>query len=495
VQPAGASLDLELAMQLLSQSWMAQAAADPSRVTQLIDAPGGEGWLRLFHGDLQGAEELFLAAAPTVDPASKGASRAGQSRVHLARARALLVTAEIQSEAATALARYREKHRDQVRHGPLGAALARLVLQAAGEAAAVEVADSASGAAGDSLAATTAALHALYELRQAAASGSPPGALPQALPALYRLRLEFARAIAAGDVKRAAELVNELQPGSPDLVDSLGRDDEVGVSFEALYFDPALPLAAARYHLAQAWMLGAGLEGPGEAIAIAVQSSWGGPVPAGVRNRALPSAGPQPAWHAMFLGPALDRADWDSYWTGGSSGTSFLSVLQDQMPAVPWLDGSTAADVDLMLRAAAGLEVTLRAALIQSVGSEGASLSQDLGFDATTVDRLLRTRVRELRSGGAALQAKRLAERSLDAEPTRLGGAGSSAATRVSYRNDRAFLLDLSYCLWRAGQVDAALSYVHPLSEEQPHLRGLAYYLGQLDAARTIRVQGKTNGL
>jgi len=184
VQPAGASLDLELAMQLLSQSWMAQAAADPSRVTQLIDAPGGEGWLRLFHGDLQGAEELFLAAAPTVDPASKGASRAGQSRVHLARARALLVTAEIQSEAATALARYREKHRDQVRHGPLGAALARLVLQAAGEAAAVEVADSASGAAGDSLAATTAALHALYELRQAAASGSPPGALPQALPKL-----------------------------------------------------------------------------------------------------------------------------------------------------------------------------------------------------------------------------------------------------------------------------------------------------------------------
>ena len=74
--PAGASLDLELAMQLLSQSWMAQAAADPSKVTELIDSPGGEGWLRLFHGDLQGAEELFVAASPTTDPASKGAARA-----------------------------------------------------------------------------------------------------------------------------------------------------------------------------------------------------------------------------------------------------------------------------------------------------------------------------------------------------------------------------------------------------------------------------------
>ena len=70
-------------------------------------------------------------------------------------------------------------------------------------------------------------------------------------------------------------------------------------------------------------------------------------MPEGVRKRALPSAGLQSSWLAMFLGPAIDRSDWDAYWTGGSSGTSFLSVLQDQMPAVPWLDGSTAADVDL----------------------------------------------------------------------------------------------------------------------------------------------------
>ena len=218
-------------------------------------------------------------------------------------------------------------------------------------------------------------------------------------------------------------------------------------------------------------------------------------MPEGVRKRALPGAGPQPDWQALFLGPAIDRNDWEVYWTGEDPGRSFLSVVQDHMPGVPWLEGSSSADVDQVLRASTALESTLRDALMQSVGSEGASLSQDLGFQKTTIDRLLRTRMLSLLSEGSALQAKRLGERSLDVEPTRLGGAESSASTRVSFRNDRAFLLDLALCLWKVGQADTALSYVHPLSQEDPTLRGLAYYLGQLDAARSIRVQGKTSQL
>jgi len=481
------SLELELAMQLLSQSWMAQSAADPSKVSEMIDAPGGEGWLRLFHGDLDGAEELFVAAQPRVEPSTKGPARLGLSRVHLARSRSLLATASLQSQAARALVRYRMEHSKQVRHGSLDAVLSRLILQGGAEEA--------KAGSGDSTEPGVVALEALLSARQATRGGAEGPALPEGLPRLYKKRLLFARAIAAGDVKAAEALLPDLQPGSPDITDSLGEDAEAGVSFEMLYFDPALPLALARHHLAQAWMLGAGLDGPGEAIAFAVQSSWGGPVPEGVRRRALPSAGPQPGWQALFLGPAIDRNDWEVYWTGEDSGQSFVSVLQDHMPGVPWLAGSSAADIDLILRAANGLEITLRDALMQSVGSEGASLSQDLGFDATTIDRLLRTRMLALLSQGAALQAKRLGERSLDVEPTRLGGAEESALTRVSYRNDRAFLLDLAHCLWKAGQVDMALSYVHPLSQEDPTLRGLAYYLGQLDAARSIRVQGKTSQL
>ncbi len=483
-------LDLEIAMQLLSPSWMQQAAADPGKVTELIDAPGGEGWLKLFHGDLAGAEALFLGADPMAEPRNKGSARAGQARVHLARARSLLRVASLQSDAAAALVRYREEHRGDVRQGPYERVLSRLVLQAVGETVA--------SSAGETPVPIDSAPYqeALEALLVARASAAPaevaPSDLDERLPALYRMRLRFVHAISVGDVENATTLLPSLLSGTEDVTDPLGADSETGVTFQSLYFDPEVPQALARYHLARAWFLGAGLDGPGEAIALAVQQSWGGPVPKAVRNRTLPSAGPQPDWLALFLGPAIDRADWASYWGEEGDGRSFLAVLQDQMPAVPWLDGANSAAVDVMLRTATQIEPTVRAALIQSVGSEGASLSQDLGFAATTLDRLLRTRMMGLLLSGNAVLAKRLGERSLDAEPTRLGGAPTSAATRVSFRNDRAFLVDLARCLWKAGQVDAALSYVHPLSEEDPQLRGLAYYLGQLDAARSIRVHGKT---
>ncbi len=482
-------LDLELAMQMLSSSWMLQAAADPSIITQLIDAPGGEGWLRLFHGDLNGAEALFLAAKPMVEPDRKGSARAGLARVHLDRARALMAVADLQQEVAEALVRYRREHRREVRQGPYNQVLAALVLQAAKKQSEEEQGG------GSTAAGSAPYLVGLNSLLQLRKQGSHLGSLEEiagGLPPRYRDRLLFAEAMGEGDVLRAEPLLPALLEGGEDVIDPLGKDSEAGVSFEALYFDSEPVRALARFHLARAWFLGAGLQGPGEAIALAVQHSWGAEVPDAIRSKTLPGAGPQPEWLPLFVGPAIDKGDWEAYWAKDGEGKPFLSLLQDQLPAVPWLDGSSSADVDAILRAAAQIEPTLRAALIQSVGSEGASLAQDLGFAATTLDRLLRTRMAPLLAEGHALAAKRLAERSLDAEPTRLGGASSSASTRVSYRNDRAFLVDLARCLWKAGQVDAALSYIHPLSEEDPLFRGLAYYLGQLDAARSIRVQGKT---
>ncbi len=472
-------------MQLLSQSWMAQAAADPAQVSQLIDAPGGDGWLKLFHGDLDGAEKLFRAEQPSADSGSSASARLGLSRVHLARARSLLVAADMQSEAASALVKYRDEHHAQVRSGPYTALLSALVRQAAGQPV-EEVAGN-----GDRVA---EALQSILEARRTN-GGSVGGLPPDALPAPYRQRLLFSRAVASGDMPAAEALLNSQQWGTPDIVDPLGRDADADVEFKSLFFDSGALVAMARYHLAEAWRFGAGLDGPGELIAVAVQGGWGGPVPEGVRARALPPAGSQPHWQALFLGPAIDRSDWQAYWGPADSGRTFLSVLQEHMPGVPWSDGKSASDVDLMLRAAAGLEVTLREALTQSVGSEGASLSQDLGFDDTTLDRLFRTRMVSLLGEGVAIQAQRLGERSLDPEPTRLGGAASSAVTQVSYRNDRAFLLELARCLWQGGRAEAALRYVHPLSKEDPRLAGLAYYLGQLDAANSIGVQGKTTQL
>ncbi len=329
-------LDLEIAMQLLSPSWMLQAAADPGKVTELIDGPGGEGWLKLFHGDLAGAEALFLGAEPMTDAQNKGSARAGQARVHLARARSLLRVADLQSEAAVALMRYREEHRGDVRQGPYERALSHLVLQAAGETVAPSTGQEPASV---EPAPYQEALEALLAARTTAARAEvAPSDLDERLPALYRTRLRFVHAISVGDVESATTLLPSLFGGAEDVMDPLGADSQTGVTFQSLYFDPEVPRAMARYHLARAWHLGAGLDGPGEAISLAVQRSWGGPVPEAVRSRTLPSAGPQPAWFALFLGPAIDRADWEYYWGARDEGRSFLSVLQDQMPSVPWLD-------------------------------------------------------------------------------------------------------------------------------------------------------------
>jgi hypothetical protein len=55
--------------------------------------------------------------------------------------------------------------------------------------------------------------------------------------------------------------------------------------------------------------------------------------------------------------------------------------------------------------------------------------------------------------------------------------------------------LELARCLWKAGQVGAALDLVHPLAQQEPALQSVTHYLGQLDAAATIGLQGKASQL
>jgi hypothetical protein len=120
---------------------------------------------------------------------------------------------------------------------------------------------------------------------------------------------------------------------------------------------------------------------------------------------------------------------------------------------------------------------------------------QDLGFARRATDRLLRARSADLLAAAAPVLAKRVLERSLDDTPGSRGGAADSARTRVSWRNDRAFLLLLAHAAWRAGQPGTALELVHPLAEEDASLQPVRHYLGQLDAASSLGAQGKVSQL
>ncbi len=463
---------------LLADSWMNAAARDPATVTALLDAPGGDGWLDLFHGDLASAKPRFEAA----DSAS---ARLGLARTHLARAAALQAGARLHAEAALDLARYRRDHAAAVRVGVYEPVLAGLTAQRCG----------AEGDERDAFLAAAAAPHEDVDGSSelvAALRGVLEGSISTRLSS-YADRLAFIEMVGAGAIRDPAvvELLPKANLGLPDWKDSLGADADAGIAFEALYFDCGVLPALARWHLGEAWIVGSGLTGPGPAIAAAVEGAWGAPLPDALRDAALPppepAQPPLPEWTAFFASPAIDRADWDAYW-GGAGASSFAARF-----------GHDDASADAVLSALADAETSFAEALREGAPPEGASLVDELDLAAPAVDRVLRARMLALTGAGETpeerVACKRYGDRAVDANPGSRGGSADSRRTRVSYRNDRAFLIDYARCLWRAGQPGGALDFVHPLATEDPALQSVKHYLGQLDAAASIGVQGKTSQL
>ncbi len=459
---------------LLADSWMRAAAHDPAAVMALLDAPGGAGWLDLFHGDLARAKPVFEAA----DSAS---ARLGLARVHLDRAATMLAAASLHREVALDLARYRRDHADQIRVGAYEPLTALLAARAAG-------AEGGELAAFEAAAFKPAAAHADPQLFDALRGLIEGGAPDRTLGIVYPARLVFIDAMNQGDLGRAEELVLLSHKGDPDVVDPLGEDAEAGVIFTARFYDPRFPTAVARYHLAHAWIEASALDGPGALIAAAVEGGWGDPLPDAVRSAAkpAPAGAPLPAWTALFASFAVDAADWEAQW--GESGSAFSDR---------W--GAADRGADATLQALAEAEVTFADALKEGAPPDGASLVDELSLAQPAIDRVLRSRMTAVTGTGDSAEArvlcKRFGDRSVDPNPGSRGGAADSARTRVSWRNDRAFLLDYAHCLWRSGQPGGALDFVHPLATEDPAIQAVKHYLGQLDAAASIGVQGKTSQL
>ena len=272
---------------LLAVSWMERVVSEPAVVDGLLDAPGGDGWIALWRGDLDGAEKAFRSA-------ESPSATLGAARVHLARADLYRTAAALQSEAAQEVVRYRATHRDRVRSGAFEELWALRVASLSGGGASQPVPAKLSEEA-DPL------KNALRELV------GPGDAIPAGLPETFRLRLQFARAVDEGRMDAAIPLLPKLRLGEPDLRDLLGTDAETGIRFELRYYDGALLPALARYHLARAWSLAGSGEGAAGPIKAAVLAAWGGPLPVALPASA-PFESPLPEWVGLFLAPTSDRA-------------------------------------------------------------------------------------------------------------------------------------------------------------------------------------------
>lgn len=458
---------------LLAPSWAAALSADAAGIQAVLDGPGGEGWIALFHGDLTGAARIFEAALEA-DP-KQGAARLGLFRVHLARADAYAVAADLHLDAARELATYRAQHRDRVRLGPYERRLARLIFPP-GEAPT----DSGGEPSIAGELSTVAALDAL-------ATQSPGDAPPRGLPEGWAAVRTFAQAVAGADLVGARASQAWVTSGEPDLVDPLGLDEDTGLRFESQHFDPARLPALASFHALEALRVAGavpGLEGPVAAMCGRFLSLRPSPdALAALPERVAGTTAP-PALFLTFAGPWVDPSDLTSS-AGAGQGTLAAQVVA-RLPQ--WFGGApTAASIDRELRAVELLEGLFAARL-------GEGLAADLQASRLLGDAILRRRMVDLSASHPTL-ALRLGRRSLDANAGALGGPASSSRTRVSYRNDRGFLLRLARQLWKAGQPGEALDLVHPLAQEDRALQPVVHYLGQLDAASSVGTAGKASQL
>lgn len=450
---------------LLAGTWARGLSEEAAAVEAVLDGPTGTGWIALYHGDLGAAEGAFaavLASSPT-----SGAARLGLARVHLARAEAFDVAWALHRDAARALAGYRAEHRDRVRLGPYERGLARLLF-------APEPPPTDAGGVP-----TTGGDPALLAAIDALGPDRATRAPPAGLPAAWTASLAFARAVEGGDLGAAAALEPSVRSGEPDLRDPLGVDEQTGLTFDAPFYDPLRLRSLTLYHAAAALRVGGALPGVGEGIAAwAARFGATGAADGADDVEAVPSA------LLTFGGPWLDRED--ALHPSGDAPTAFGARLTARLPqwfATPPDPGA----IDRELRAVDALETAAAEAL-------GPGLATELGAPRLFADAILRRRMVALVAAEPTL-ALRLGRRSLDANPGSLGGAADSSRTRVSWRNDRAFLLRLARTLWEAGQPGAALDLVHPLAQEDRALQPVVHYLGQLDAASSVGTAGKASQL
>lgn len=454
----------------LEGSWMLAAMRAPDAAKALWEAPGGAGWLALFHNDLDAAARGFA------DHDSPSA-RLGRARVHLARADAWRAAWQLHRRAAAAVADYRQQNRETVRRGDHEDALA---LVAAAASPSVPPRPWIEGAEQRTAKNPSGLSKPLAELarRRRLGVGGPPLDLPPQLA----LAEAFAAALSAGDLALAERIRPNLQPQLPQVVDALGEDPDAGLQFQLRFYDPELLRSLMRHELAQAWGEGAGLPQAGEPIAEAVRAAWGGELPEGIVKAARPAprSAPLPRWGALFVAPVVDEADWIAWWSSADS------------PTLDPLAGG--GDVDTLLARAA----TLRSrgpTFLREAAPGGESLLRDLHLGDRLADRYLRYEMMRLLAAGDAIGARRLGERSLDFTPGSLGGAADSRASRLSYRNDLGFLVRLTRCVWASGHADLALDYLYPLAERLPPLAGPKMALDQLAAAASVGQRGKASAL
>jgi len=496
---------------LLKDSWMYLVAEDPTRLGDPFEGITGDAWLAFYFNDLRQAVVNFEpactpSAASLSDRATAGYPCVGLARTHLEMAELFAIAAEVDRVSTRQFHLHREAHPDEVlpsghadyfagvtllRSGARDEGLARLSAYADREGADPMLAALAKKI-GDGLIDGDPLIARLWGDAPDDATGHAGlGDLPvSTATANYRARLDFAVAVATGDLAQADSLRRPIQVRDPDLKEELTQREGEAPAIDPVikHHDPGFLVHLSRYHA------GLALQAVGEAedlgilraqalrllgrpatlpdsapsvadgIALVVFSGWSNPSDLLAAERAWPAnvaTGRRLADLSPVMGapPAADLSDLDAFADGSNS---LKLALGELLRASSEAGGNTDANMGLSERFRGHL---FRERAVQFQTSFDVHLEVEPGADMV----------------GPGVAARSLLELALDKNPAPPNPELQQA--RISYLNDPPLLAALARAELDTKRPGEANDYIRPLTGVYPQLVPVRDALTLLDTA------------
>ena len=495
---------------LLQDSWMYWVAQDPGRLAIPFETATSQAWLEFYYNDLTRAVTAFRpACAPSSASLSQrveaGFPCVGLARTHIELAELFALAAEVDRVTTRQFHIHRAAHSEVLpsmhadffagvtllRSGVRDEGLALLAGYAAQPTADPMLAALAK-AIGDGLIDGDPLITRLWGDRAEDATGHPGLVdLPaSAATSNYRARLDFAVAVATGDLDLAESLQRPIQVRDADLEEELEQraGEAPAITPVIHHHDPGFLVHLSRYHAGRA------LEAVGEAEDLAILRAQALRLLG--RPTTLPDSAPSLADGValVIFSSVPNPADLLAAERGWPNTVATTRRLAELTPALGTAPAADLSDLDSFADGSNSLTIAL-GELLRASSESGGNVDVDMGLAERFRGHLFRERAVQFQTSfdvhlevdpgadmvGPGVAARSLFELALDKNPAPRNPELRQA--RISYLNDPPLLVALARAELDTKRPGEANDYIRPLTGVYPQLVPLRDALTLLDTA------------
>ena len=495
----------------LQDSWMYWVAQDPGRLAAPFEGATGSSWLDFYYNDLARAAMAFDTScapspAPLADRAAAGYPCVGLARTHIELAELYSVAAEVDRVTTRQFHIHRTTRPDEVlpsvhsdyfagvtllRSGARDEGLALLATYA-GQPSADPTLAALAAAIGDGLIDGDPLISRLWGDAADDATGHPGlGSLPASeATANYRARLDFAVAVATGDLDRAESLQRAIQVRDADLEEELEQRGGEATSIDPVihHHDPGFLVHRSRYHAGRALEAVGGAEELGILRAQALRLL--------ARPATLPDSAPslEDGVALVIFSAVPNPADLLAAERAWPASVATVRRLAEANPVFGAPPAGDLSDLDAFAEGSNSLTIAL-GELLRTASEAGGNVDVDMGLSERFRGHLFRERAVQFQTSfdvhlevepgadmvGPGVAARSLLELALDKNPAPPNPELRQA--RISYLNDPTLLVALARAELDTKRPGEANDYIRPLTGVYPQLVPLRDALTLLDTA------------